>query len=154
MLISFYFGDNTAQHETILRSVWWSLYFSLFIMFWHLPARLCGGVGAFVCPNRCEKSQNNVCGFFFLSALPSLMPSSLFIHFPALLNTFLLSAAAKINGEFCQVGHKWTCTHRTLKLLELKSSRRHLKKPLNHQMKYLNFIFQLPPPWMAFVWAN
>lgn len=47
MLITFIFEITQHQHEAILRSVWWSLCFLLFVVFWHLPARLCGGVGVF-----------------------------------------------------------------------------------------------------------
>lgn len=50
------------------------------------------------------------------------MSSSSFIHFLALLNTVFISAAAKINGKFHQVGHKWTHKHiPRLKLLHLES---------------------------------
>lgn len=46
-LIVFIF--ELTQHEAIPRCVWWSLCFLVFVVLWHLSARLCGGVGVFLC---------------------------------------------------------------------------------------------------------
>lgn len=82
---------------------------SVLLVFCHLPARLflrCWCV--FVLKPLWNNGKTMFC---FLSALPLLVSSSLFIHFLAPLKTVVLSTAAKINGRFCQVGHKWTQQH-------------------------------------------